>query len=199
MVIDKTPLPKHCKPVFMAHPDVVKDVWPAAKPGLETLEGIDNVSLETYFDVCEITDAMFFEDHSNGEYRAWEIKPVRSLHVVNGRNFMNSWGLIFTENKFDKDIKVENGNVIYFPTDSQFMSPKQIRTTYNKSTVIYQDCETSPFPSDVHAHINDLKTLPPEIKQKMLLYHYQEIPTVGKHMDENEFKGVLKMGDCQEY
>lgn len=65
--------------------------------------------------------------------------------------------------------------------------------------MIYQDCETSPFPSDVHAHITDLKTLPPEIKSKMLIYHYQETPTVGKHIDEKEFKGVLKMGDVQEY
>jgi hypothetical protein len=191
VVVEKTPLPNDCKPELMAHPDVLKDVWPAAKPGLETLEGIDDVSLDTYFKVYPITDAILFDDYSDGVKRTWEIKPIRSLHVVNGRNFMNSWGLSFEEPK--------SSQFIYFPTDSQFMSPKQIRTVYNKSTVIYQDCETSPFPSDVHAHVNDLKTLPPEIKQKMLLYHYQETPTVGKHIDENEFKGVLKMGDTQEY
>jgi len=195
VMVAKKALPKDCKPVLMAHPDVLKDVWPAAKPGLETLEGIDEVNLDTYFDVCPITDMIAFSDYDNdGNERVWEIKPIRSLHVVNGRNFMNSWGLSFEEN-----LQGVGGKFIYFPTDSQFMSPKQIKTTYNKSTVIYQDCETSPFPSDVHAHINDLRTLPPEIKKKMLLYHYQEIPTVGKHIDEGEFGGVLKMGDVQEY
>jgi hypothetical protein len=83
----------------------------------------------------------------------------------------------------------------------KIMSPKQIRKTYEDPDVIriYQDCETSPFPSDVHPHIKDLKTLPAEVKQKCLLYHYQEIPTVGKHIDEGEFGAVLKMGDVQEY
>lgn len=39
--------------------------------------------------------------------------------------------------------------------------------------VIYHDCETSPFKSGVHAHYNDLKTLPSATKAKMWLYHYQ--------------------------
>lgn len=196
MVVDKKPLPGNCKPTLMAHVDVMNDIWSGARPGLETLEGIENVSLETYFNVHALESNETVEISEAEELlqqdRKWLLKPVRSLHVVNNRNFMNSWGLMFEEQK-------ENGQKIYFPTDSQFMSPKQIKTTYNKSTVIYQDCETSPFPSDVHAHITDLKTLPPEIKSKMLIYHYQETPTVGKHIDENEFKGVLKMGDVQEY
>lgn len=189
MVVDTKPLPDNCKPVLMAHEDVLKDVWPAARPGLETLEGIENVSLETYFKVAPLTkdSAIEFKDGD----RIWIMKPIRSLHVVNDRDFMNSWGLTFEEKG--------GTHRIYFPTDSQFMSPKQIRTTYNKSTVIYQDCETSPFPSDVHAHINDLRTLPADIKKKMLLYHYQEMPTVGEHIDEGEFGGVLKMSDVQEY
>jgi hypothetical protein len=40
--------------------------------------------------------------------------------------------------------------------------------------VIIQDCETSPFKSGVHAHYEDLKTLPENVKQKMILVHYQD-------------------------
>ena len=43
------------------------------------------------------------------------------------------------------------------------------------SDIIFHDCETAPFRSGVHANFLDLKTLPPEVKRKMHLYHYQDI------------------------
>lgn len=170
--------------------DVLFDIWDTAKGGLDTLQGIRDVSLDTYFDVVKLTDKtdLIYQDGA----KTWKVNTVFSVHVMSGSGIMNSYGLMFERN---------DGKKIYFPTDSQFMSPEQLRDIYVDPDVIriYQDCETSPFPSDVHPHIKDLKTLPAEVKQKCLLYHYQEIPTVGKHIDEGEFGAVLKMGDVQEY
>mgnify|MGYP001025512325 CR=1 FL=1 len=43
-----------------------------------------------------------------------------------------------------------------------------------KAVSTFHDCETSPFPSNVHAHYNDLKSLPKNIKEKMWLCHYND-------------------------
>jgi L-ascorbate metabolism protein UlaG (beta-lactamase superfamily) len=187
--VEREQMPGSCKPLLIGHQDVLRDLWHTARAGLETLEGIRNVSIDTYFDVVSLDDKsqLTYKEKNGVE---WNLYTVISVHVLAGSGIMNSYGLMF---------EGTNGRKIYFPTDSQFMSPKQIRKFYDKVDVVYQDCETSPFPSDVHPHITDLKTLPANIKKKMLLYHYQETPTVGKHIDKDEFGAVLKMGDVQEY
>jgi uncharacterized protein YfaQ (DUF2300 family) len=53
-----------------------------------------------------------------------------------------------------------------------------MKAKYKKADVIFHDCETSPieFASEVHAHYEDLKTLPDEVRAKMWLCHYQDGP-----------------------
>ena len=73
------------------------------------------------------------------------------------------------------------------------MAPPQLEIFYKKADVVYQDCETTPFRSNVHPNIEDLKELTPEIKEKLYLYHYQDTP------DSEGFKGVLETGQVHEY
>jgi ribonuclease BN (tRNA processing enzyme) len=56
-------------------------------------------------------------------------------------------------------------------TDTRFV-PDVLGDFYEKSALIFHDCETSPYPSGVHAHFNQLKNLPAAVKQKTWLYHY---------------------------
>lgn len=70
---------------------------------------------------------------------------------------------------------------------------------YKEATIIFHDCETSPFKSGVHSHYEDLKTLPAEIKAKMYLYHYQDnvstdYDTWNAKAKEDGFGGFLKIG-----
>jgi hypothetical protein len=62
--------------------------------------------------------------------------------------------------------------------------------------LIFHDCETSPFKSGVHAHFDDLKTLPDEIKSKMWLMHYQWVEEVdlAKLAEDNGFAGFVRKG-----
>jgi ribonuclease BN (tRNA processing enzyme) len=46
---------------------------------------------------------------------------------------------------------------------------------YKSADHIVHDCECTPFKSGVHAHFDDLATLAPEVKAKMLLVHYQDV------------------------
>ena len=82
-----------------------------------------------------------------------------------GYMFKYSYGLIITN--------PETKKVTFITTDTQF-APYQLHKFYEMSDVIYHDAETLPFKSHVHAHYEDLKSLPIEIKNKMWLYHYHK-------------------------
>lgn len=176
-------IPDAAKPDLYAHAHVIPEIWATAKQGLDTLQGVPNVCLEDYFQVHTMVDnnPIYFKD----EDRTWEIFTVVSTHVVAGMKLMPSYGLLFN---------CDDGQKVYMPTDTQFMTPPQIRMFYEQSDVVYQDCETG-FRSGVHAHIDDLRKYDPSVKEKMYLYHYNEEPEV----DEGEFKGVLKMGEVHDY
>jgi ribonuclease BN (tRNA processing enzyme) len=91
---------------------------------------------------------------------------------MDGYSIVPSYGLMIDDpdvviGKFNKPAK------IFFTGDTQF-APKQLMTFYDQADLIIQDCETSPFKSGVHAHYNELITLPAEIKSKMVLVHYND-------------------------
>ena len=176
-------LPQEYKPDLFAHRNVIDELWRAAAPGLETLQGVMDVKLETYFTVHQMIDNKLYS-MKDGD-RTWKFYTIVSTHVVSGTKLMPSYGLM---------IEGSDGKKIYMPTDTQFMAPPQIETFYRRADVIYQDCETG-FRSGVHAYIDDLKTLAPDVKKKLYLYHFTEEPTVEK----GEFKGILKTGECHVY
>jgi ribonuclease BN (tRNA processing enzyme) len=134
--------------------------------GLASIQG-KVVTLTEYFDCHIIPDNKFF---------AWEnyqFTPIQTVHVMAGYIIKHSYGLIihgpFAPNRTGPLKR------IFITTDTQFC-PSQINDFYNSSDLIFQDCETSPFKSGVHAHYDDLKTLPANVKKKMWLYHYQPNP-----------------------
>lgn len=194
-------LPAECKPTLYAHcsprfekkdngelvlSSVMYDIWETSRAGLSTLQGSCgmNVELDTYFDLKPMFDnkPIFIKDGDS----EWKIYTVISTHVVQGTKLMPSYGLMFENEIRDK--------TVYMPTDTQLMSPPQIKSFYNRADVIFQDCETGPR-SNVHPHIDDLRKLDPELKSKLLLYHYTEEPQV----DEGEFGDVLQLGQVLEY
>ncbi len=126
--------------------------------GMETLQG-KRALLTDFFDCQPVA--------RNGHFD-WEgirFDPIQTVHIVSDKCFQHSYGLLIQENK-------AGAPVVFCTTDTQF-APNQIQAFYDKADLILQDCETSPFPSKVHAHFNELKTLPETTKQKMYLYHYQ--------------------------
>ena len=101
---------------------------------------------------------------------------VKIPHFKTKEGYSYSFGLAFEINK----------KRVYITSDSMFWAENPHYTT---SDIIFQDCETG-FKSNVHAHFDDLKTLPDNIKKKMWLYHYSE------KQPNNGFKGFVKKGQC---
>lgn len=140
---------------------LMNELWEKTLRGdLETLEG-EIATLTTFFNCHPIED--------NGSF-TWEgihFQTVQTLHVVSGYKFQHSFGLLISD--FEGE-----GKKVFITTDTQF-APRQLPKFYDQADIIFHDCETSPFKSNVHAHYDDLKTLDPKHKSKMWLYHYNQM------------------------
>ncbi len=182
--------PKNTKPDLFIHPKVLRPLKRAVGPGLDTLQGVHDVSLYTYFDVHLLgkqdngkTKSYGFEDSSG----KWMLTPIFAMHVISSSEEMPSYGI---------SLEHSSGYNILMPTDIASMTPPQLKLLYQRANRIYMDCETAPFPSGVHPHINDLiNHMDKDLQKKCILYHYDKVPEFPDGM----FYGVLKLGDSHTY
>lgn len=182
--------PANSKPDIFIHRKVLEPLRRAVGPGLDTVQGVPNVRLETYFDIHLIgkqkdgkTVTQKFEDCDG----YWVMRPVFAMHVISSSEEMASYGI---------SLEHSSGYNILMPTDTQHMMPPQLESHYRRADRIYMDCETAPHPSGIHPHISDLVNhMDPKIQKKCLLYHYGAYPDVPQDM----FCGVLKTGDSHTY
>jgi len=153
------------KPKFFAEQQLVKSLWNnSLSGGLEGLEQID-ARLDTYFDVCPV------KRNSSFTWEGVKFEVVQSLHIAAKYSIVDSFGLMFTS--------PHSGKRIYFTSDVQFAPETAMKAYYREADLIVHDCETiyindKPFRSGVHAHYEQLALLPPELKAKMMLCHYQD-------------------------
>jgi ribonuclease BN (tRNA processing enzyme) len=143
------------KPNLYLSEHLVAPLWEHTLAGGLTSLSDEPASLSAFFQVHPVADGKNFR----WENISFEIIPHR--HVESQFAHMPSYGLFFSI----------NGRWVFLTTDAQFQ-PEQSLPYYQKADYIFQDCEIAAIPSGVHAHYNQLRTLPPEIKAKMWLYHY---------------------------
>lgn len=176
--------PNSAKPNLYASSLIVKDLWDRSLAGgMESMQG-ELADLSTFFEVHRI------RPNSSFVWCGIEFKIVQTIHIMNGFMFVPSFGLMFTvQETFDNGSEiVSRPCTIFFTSDSQH-APNQIMDFYKMADVIFQDCETTPWKSGVHAHYTDLVTLPDEVKRKMWLYHFNQGPLPAAH--EEGFKGFV--------
>ncbi|MCG8366398.1 MAG: MBL fold metallo-hydrolase [Pseudanabaenales cyanobacterium] len=160
--------------------DLAGELWEKTlSGGMRCLEG-DIATLDTFFTVYPIKP--------KGQF-LWEgiqfnLAPV--IHINTGYFVMPSYGLFF-------EIA---GVKIFLSTDTQ-LCLDVVGSYYEQADVIFHDCETSQFPSPVHAHYHQLVTLPAAIKQKMWLYGYQ--PGSLPDAKRDGFCGFVKRGQTFEF
>lgn len=172
--------PKCNKPNLYLCDKLVKKLWKhVLSGGLCSLQ-VEEATIHSYFNVHAV------EENGNFHWHDLEFRIVQSVHFLSGFTIMPSYGLLFTL----------NGTRIFITTDTQF-APNQIMDFYKIADVIFHDCETAPVKSRVHAHYEELKTLPAEIKKKMWLYHYNP----GKLPDAKKdgFQGFASKGQVFEF
>lgn len=149
------------KPNLYLSEDLVEPLWEHTLSGGMTSLSDEPASLAAYFQVHPI---------SAGGGFTWadiHFQIIENRHIASKFACMPSYGLLFQTCK----------QTVFLTTDAQFQ-PEHSLPYYRQADLILQDCETSPAPSGVHAHYQQLKTLDPAIKAKMWLYHYNnsELP-----------------------
>jgi ribonuclease BN (tRNA processing enzyme) len=174
--------PKVKRPTLFIVESLVDELWDSLKGGMRSHEG-KILRLDSFFDVKAIPPNEPF--YWGGAH----LQPVQTVHIMNGFTIVPSYGLMLHEMKKDN-------TPIFLTTDTQFC-PRQIEKFYDMAEVIFHDCETYPFRSGVHAHYDDMKTLPEATKKKMWLYHYGPDPKQDAVADG--FQGFVAKGQEFEF
>lgn len=170
------------RPTLYINETFAAELWDdSLRGGLSTLQDV-TASLDVYFNVVKVPG-----NASQFKFADIEMEMVQVVHVMGGLRLMPSYGLIW---------RAPNGKRVFLTTDAQHC-PTQINTLYNNCDIIFQDCETTPFKSGVHAHYEELKTLPPEVKEKMWLYHYADGPLPDAQSDG--FAGFVEQGQTFDF
>jgi ribonuclease BN (tRNA processing enzyme) len=162
------------KPQLIVHKELVDKLWEhSLSGGLKTLKD-QEATLNDFFSVQIIADSQAYE---------WEginLNLIKTVHIHSNSKLMPSYGI---------DISV-NGKHFFITADTQF-TPESLGKYYEQATLVFHDCETLPSPSGVHAHFDQLNSLPPEVKAKMWLYHYND-----GELPDAKAKGFLGFAHC---
>jgi len=181
------------QPKLYANHSLMHELWDKSLRG-----GLESVQKK----VCNLTD--YFECHPvypNGSFK-WggaEITPVQTVHVMNGMEIVYSYGLMIDlapdMGSHERWVAREDGHCTraFYTADTQF-APRQLLDFYQDADIIFHDCETAAFRSNVHAHYDDLKELPDETKKKMWLMHYQLVKDEDLALRDDGFAGFVEPG-----
>ena len=175
-------------PTLIGNHKLLEELWnKSLAGGLETMEGFE-ASLNTYFRVRPV------QSNETFEWQGWTCKLIQQIHIMSGSVISSTFGLFMTKSGHKS---------LYFVTDSQHCSPRQIEIFYKEADIIFQDCEligldtktkTMKFSSGVHANYAQLAgyksansvILSDDIKAKMWLTHYQDFFNSNKDMFGND-------------
>lgn len=164
-------------PRLIANTQLLQDLWhKSLSGGLESMEGFVS-SLSTFF------EPVLIGDNENFKWEGWTCELIQQVHIMTGSTIACTFGLLMSK---------KGHKTVYFTTDSQHCSPRQMEVFYKRADMILQDCECTPFMSGVHANYTQLAghpeansvRLPADIKAKMWLSHYQDFV-----MDNKDFFG----------
>lgn len=153
---------------------LVPSIWDNVLAGGLTLLTEGKMQLSSYFVVEAVP--------SKGKF-TWEnidFYLIQTVHIKTKNELMPCYGLLFRLKEM----------TIFITTDAQ-LTP-EITNIYSQADLIFQDCETAPTKSGVHAHYTDLIKLDPQTKKKMWLYHYQPGPLPDAQAEG--FCGFVKKG-----
>lgn len=166
------------RPRLIMPEDVAARLWSDTLSGglRSTSEG--PATLETYFrpEAVSSGDVFHWAGHA--------FQTVRADHVGHGRDGMTTHGLFFTVGT----------TAVYISGDMKFQ-PESVNWAYEAADIIFHDGETGAR-TGVHAHYEDLKSLPSSVREKMWLYHTTDGPK--PNAVEDGFRGIVATGQSFE-
>ncbi len=170
--------PKMPRLKLYAEETLMKELWQNSLKGGLGMNDTRRHNLDDYFDCRPLqTGVPFF-------YKQQRLTIYPMIHVKGDTFNRYSYGLLI---KDAPPLK----HSFFLTTDTCF-HPAIINGIGEKVDLIFHDCETGRNRSGVHAHYEDLLTLPAEIRAKIWLYHYQEKPPQNPTADG--FCGFVQRG-----
>lgn len=173
------------RPILFIDKSLEQCMWDYTLRGcLEYVEG-KVMTMSDYFDCHSLTD---------GEEFIWEnisFTLIKMVHFKTKGKNIYSFALLVRD-LHDGATPTNNPEVSFFFTSDAVFQPDIINDVSKKVKYIFHDCETLPFRTLLHAHYEDLCTLPADIKAKMWLYHYQPKPNYNPKNDG--FNGFVSKG-----
>ncbi len=150
---------------LFAHPTVRAVLWNSLKDS--TVLPVKSAQMSDYFDVADFSGDTFV-------WQGVTFQLVKTLHCLDNGEPMPCYGLTW---------QTPTGRTVWFSADAVLDREQPL---FANADVVFHDCETA-FKTGVHAHYDDLLTLPAESRAKITLYHYND----GKRKDAvaDGFKG----------
>ncbi|MBN2752517.1 MAG: MBL fold metallo-hydrolase [Rhodospirillaceae bacterium] len=140
-------------PMFLPEP-LRQPLWDnCLRGGMEFLE-FGPGDLSNFFDVTEVAT----DDAFTWMGARFQIVPL--VHLRGGGYLMWSYGVF---------LEAEGGGVL-LTSDCRFEQDR-LDPWYNRSALIFQDCEILPHPTGAHVHYRELLTLDASVRSRMWLYH----------------------------
>ncbi len=170
--------PNQERPKLYMEENLMDEMWNCSlQGGLGCIEGKR----------MHLTDFFHCRPAAGGGYFTWEgirFRLIKMPHIITGYKNLYSYGVLMEDTE-------TKGPCVFFTTDTQFRW-NLITSIAEKADIIFHDCETASFKSPVHAHYDDLCTLPSGIREKTWLYHYQPHPEQKPR--EHGFLGFVVKG-----
>jgi hypothetical protein len=171
------------KPLLIAEKQVLQNVWTMLRPSLRvTTNGLmklrDYVTLNPMYDMSFIWETLRFT-------------LVKNIHVNHPDKPFVSYGVRITGGLSD----------VYISADTVFNERRICGMAYGHlghRTTIFHDCEVG-FKTGVHAHYDELLTLPDDVRAMMWLYHYNPLEAAKKNAGADGFRGFVTKGKTFEF
>lgn len=173
---------KSVKPLLFITNELTASLWDNyLSGGMNCIEN-EVASLDTYFEVHSVAN-------NNFNFFDWEgihFQLIRTLHVKRNKDYLPSFGLMISYN--NKNIFITTDTTLNFPFFKEF---------YEIADLIFHDCELKENKTNVHSNYVDLKQLPSAIKNKIWLYHYQDVKLPDAKADG--FLGFVMKGQLYNF
>ncbi len=148
--------PQCRRPVLYLEQGLAEVIWERSLRGGLGVITEGETTLETFFEVRPLRVNRPF---------AWEgasLTPIPTLHVASPQRNVNSHALL-----------IEHGEYAAFLTTDTQHNPELLLPYFRASMIVFHDCETGAVKTRIHAHYDELRRLPEDVRRKMWLYDYQ--------------------------
>ncbi len=173
------------RPMLYSSPEVLLNLWDhSLRGGLGVLAGRE-AQLEDYFEVVAMQPAGQGTPDRFCMLDRYESSIVPTDHVrIQQTRDWPSFGLLISDRQSD--------DTVFYTGDTRF-DPAGLGEILQAAKMIFHEVLLIDYPESVHATISELRTLPEAIREKMILFHYDDMWDNGSYdFVPDEFGGFAE-------